>query len=164
MFKNSVLAVLGAAVLGLCIVGCGETGDGMDYEQNTDVPEAATLVVSIVGADFGSWDPAKSAADTNCLFKKVDSSHYQLVVAEVKVGSEFKFVQDGGWSTQYGVEDMDWNKSTAGIITGTKADYNEGTSNRSNFKLIKGGKMTVDYYPYYFANADLNNPFVVTIA
>lgn len=168
MFKKRLLMLACAGLLVTGLAACGSK-ENQDYEQS-DGFEAKTLVVSAVGAGdmFSNWDPAASAKNPACLFSKIDSSHYQLTVKGVPVSTAdnyvgFKIVQDGSWSTQYGVEDMDWNKSTAGFVKGEKADYKEGTSNRSNFEVQISGDVTIDFYPYYFLEKGAEGPLVITV-
>lgn len=172
MLKKKIFVGAVAALSIIGLAACGGTttqDDGQDYDQNTNVT-SPSLVVSIVGAGekYANWSPADSAKNSACLFTKISSSHYQLVVKDMVASSDtawvgFKFVQDGSWGTQYGVEDMDWAKSTPGFVKGTAADYNEGTSNRSNFEPLLSGTMTVDFYPYYFLDSTLSNKLVITV-
>lgn len=154
MFKK--LPLFAAAAFALCgLASCG--GSDQTWEQNSDVPQPETINIGLVGT------PTEWADGADLAFTKLDSSHYQLKDFDLQIGDEFKFRVDGTWATQFGVEDMDWSKSTQGLVDGVEGDYNEGTSNRSNFKSLLAGKMTVDYYPYYFIDG-LAKPFVITVA
>jgi len=165
MFKKKGLLVLGAALLVVGVTSCGSNviDDGNDYDVSDTVGK--DLVLSVIGSGdtYGNWDAAATGADGSAQrFTKIYSTHYQFTCT-AKVEDEFKVHQDTAWTSQYGVEDMDWTKSTTGIVTGTSDDYTEGASNRSNFKLLKGGAMTIDFYPYYFIGGTYTGPLVVTI-
>lgn len=164
MFKKKGLLVLGAALLVVGLTSCGPSviDDGNDYDVSDTTGK--DLVVSVIGGGdtYGNWNAEATGADGSAQrFRKIDSKHYQFTCT-AKVGDEFKIHQDLTWTSQYGVEDMDWSKSTAGIVKGVATDYTEGTGNRSNFVLLKGGDMTVDFYPYYFLE-DFTGSLVVTI-
>lgn len=164
MFMKKAFGVLAAALSITALVACGNgvKGDDQDFDQS-GTGDSPTLVLSVVGSKFASWNPADSALEgSGCLFTKIDSSHYQFT-STIAVGDEFKIVGDGTWGNQYGVEDLDFENSTAGFVIGTAADYTEGKTNRSNFKPQLTGDMTIDFYPYFFLDSKLANPIVITV-
>lgn len=161
------MLIFGCALLTLGLSACATeepkpddniVQDDNDYEQSN--PEVSESVYSVVGANFSNWNPADSMKEN--AFKKVNSKLYTFE-ADVKVGDEFKIVANGSWAEQYGVEDMDWKTSTAGIVSGTQEDYNEGKGNRSNFKMAKAGKLTIELHPYWFIGGDNGNVLTLTI-
>lgn len=169
MIKKRGLLVLGCALLTLgassCTVETPNTkpndnivDDGNDYEQST--PQVTETVYSVVGSKFADWDPAVSM--TQCKFNKVSSKLYRFETT-VEVGDEFKIISGGTWGDQYGVEDLDWEKSTEGVIGGKQEDYNEGKGNRSNFKIAKAGELTIELHPYYFIDHDYSNVITLTL-
>lgn len=152
MKKTLFLGMAALLTLGLASCNGGNAGtddDGMfDHEPNKIPGE--TLVVSVVGAEFANWNPAESAKkDSGCVFEQKSTSLYTFT-HKVEKGYMFKVVVGGSWSEQYGVEDMDWTKSTKGFVEGTEADYTKGTSDRSNFVSLLDGTMTIEFRPYSF--------------
>ena len=136
--------------------------DGMDFDQNEDI-EKVDYHCTIVGAKWGGpngWDPAASGEDENLLLKKVDDFTYTITF-DVAAGDEFKFILNGSWTTQYGMEDIDWDLSTD-LLHGEKSDYNQGTGNRSDIKLDEDATIKVDYHPYYFLEEGVTNFLVIT--
>lgn len=152
MFKKVLTLVVATLALGLAACNNGGSGDDDDmFSQNSDSFEVAPLTVSIVGSKWASWDPAASAADESCVFTRVDSSLYRIEDVEVATGDEFKVIQGGSWAEQYGFEDINWDDSQInGMIEGELGDHTEGTSNRTNFKIVADGTVTIEFRPYNF--------------
>lgn len=157
MKKSLLLASMAALMLVGGVVGCDNNqtqgDDGMEYEQSKTEGEDAQLSVVGAGTKFAEWDPAKSLQTESCKFTKVSSYEYTFS-CEVVVGDTFKVVDGGSWATQYGVEDMDWTKSTTGIVEGEEADYTGNTSNRSNFVMQIAGTLTIKCNPLNFVTGD----------
>ena len=138
----------------------GETIDdgGMNFEENDDfVPEL--LHYSIVGNSFANWDTGASAADENLVFEKVDSYTYSLTV-DVTTDDMFKIIKDGTWDVQYGMEDLNWDKCTAGLIT--EGEYNGPTTNRTNITVTHDAKIKIDVHPFYVVEDGFTGALVIT--
>lgn len=164
MKKTLFLGMAALLTLGLASCNGGNTGKGNDgmFDHDPEVIQGETLVVSVVGAQFANWSPADSAKpDSGCVFEKKSTSLYTFT-HKVEKGYMFKVVVGGSWSTQYGVEDMDWSKSTKGFVKGTEADYTEGTGNRSNFESLLDGTMTIEFRPYSFLEGS-DKKLIVTV-
>ncbi len=161
--KGLMLAAVAVLALG-GVASCGEVSSSgprgdEDFAQNTGV-EVTPVEMSIIGGNFGGWNQDAVKADASLHFQKVSDYKYVLEITDaskIGVGSEFKFTDGYTWGNQFGVEDMDFDTSTTGLIAdkddGTKGNhgYTEGKNNRSNFKLAKAcKKLTVTYYPFTF--------------
>lgn len=164
MKKTLFLGMAALLTLGLASCNGGNAGKGDDgmFDHEPEKIPGETLVVSVVGAQFSNWDPAAWAKeDSGCVFTKVSTSLYTFT-HKVEKDYMFKIVVGGSWSTQYGVEDMDWTKSTAGFVKGTEADYKEGAGNRSNFVSLLDGTMTIEFRPYSFLEGS-DKKLVITV-
>ena len=156
------LMLLACGLLIGAVTACGQTkpDDGMDFEQNTNVPEVV-YNVSIVGTKWANWDAAASGKDENCQLKKTEDPTIYAIETDITTNDGFKIILDGGWSTQYGMEDIDWEKSTEGLLVGKKEDYNGGATTRSDIKVTRDTTIRVEYHPYYFINKECSTYLVI---
>jgi hypothetical protein len=172
MLKKKMFLVAATALMAFSLAACNTTtgGTDQDYEQSDTTGE--DLVVSVAGsATPAGWDTVASSKNKDCLFTKVDGKHYQLkdfVLAKANSEGDyqgFKVHLGTTWAGQYGVEDFDWTKSTGLTdLLGegkTAADYKGPSDNRSNIEPAKAGKITIDFYPYYFLDTTVSSNFLV---
>ena len=82
----------------------------------------------------------------------------------------FKFIASNSWTSQYGMEDINWEKSNKAFtdqFEGGKYAFKEGTSNRSNIAPKLAGTYHVEFYALDFTAENKNstvytNKFVIT--
>lgn len=178
-------------LLGLfALVSCGEEEAPADeFEQNeeTFVPD---INMWVVGSHWNSWDPTTlDKANPSCAFVKDETSEglntkytYTLTVDQAMIDAwcGFKMVGALGWSPQYGMEDVDFEKSNQAFLdmVGDKNEdgvcdakdkyaFAEGVSNRNNIVVTAPGTLVIEYYPYNFAAEEVEGvpyscKFVVT--
>lgn len=140
--------------------------DGMDFDENDDF-EPELLTYSIVGSRWGAnpdkpgdyWTPATSVDVKENVFTKQDSYVYTLTL-DVKVGDQFKVVKDGSWTVQYGMEDLNWDKCTEGLLP--EGDYNNGPSNRTNIEVTHDATIKIDVHPFYVVEDGYTGALVIT--
>lgn len=140
--------------------------DGMDFDENDEF-EPEFLTYSIVGSKWGEnpdkpgefWNPSASAQEPENVFEKQDSYIYTLTV-DVKVGDIFKVIKDGSWSVQYGMEDLNWDKCTEGLIP--EGDYNNGTNDRTNLQVTRDATIKIDVHPFYVVEDGYTAALVIT--
>ncbi|MGP1414095.1 MAG: hypothetical protein ACTTID_03100 [Bacillales bacterium] len=165
--RKSILlaALLATSVIGLSACNKGGNDDGGMFEQS-EVP-SETYHFSIVGSHYANWNPGESAKDEKLKFKKVTNEHYTFTVDKVWKSEDdnyfgFKFVQDGTWTCQYGVEDLNFEKSEVSILPKAKEEYTSDKNNRSNFEFNGTYENVVfDIYPYAYLKGE--NPIVMTL-
>ena len=166
MKKRLMLLACGLLIGGL--VSCGDTDGGktpiddggMNFEQNDDI-EKVNYQASVVGTSWANWQPADSWEDENLRLTKVSDLVYTITI-DVTPEDGFKVILDGAWTTQYGMEDVDWSTAPEGLLVGKKEDYNEGAGNRSNIKVTRDATIKVDYHPYYFLEEGVGNFLLIT--
>lgn len=153
MFNKKGLMLLGVALMGLAACTPASNPEDDFFEQNSNSFDVPVLKLSIVGSNWANWNPADAAKDEKLCFTMVDSSLYELKGVEVKPGDMFKFVQDGAWAVQYGMEDLNWEKSNVGELFGDKkmGDWHEGATNRSNVEPKVAGTLDIQFMPYEFS-------------
>lgn len=165
MIKRKGLMLIGCALMTLGLASCGgETPtipNDDDFSQSN--VEGQKTVFSMVGdgEKFASWDPAASAKNEGLVLK--EDGHFFVATIEVTNKDIFKIVSNGAWNggNQYGAEDLDKTKSTAGIIP--DKEYKGDQNNRTNLEIQKTGKLTVKLNPYYFINKLTESALVLTI-
>lgn len=156
--KLLLLPLCAAAVLGAA-VGCGETtsssssGDEFDVNSN---PVRENFDMWIVGSNWANWTPADVGDKEQ--FTRLDNGTYKytVTITDDTQWWGFKFISGKAWTTQFGLEDVDYDKCNdafkALVKTATvseddadgittyeeyKAKYKEGTSNRSNVSFCQ---------------------------
>ena len=161
---NKKLLLAALAVLGTtaALVGCAEP----EFEQNTssyDVPEETMY---IVGSHWNSWNPATIAsANPSCKFTRSAENQsiyeYDFTVTQEMVNAScgFKFIGSDSWSVQYGMEDVDFENSNAAFVTmaGSKENYKNGATNRSDIKVKTPGTFHIEYNPFNFVTVETDN-------
>lgn len=183
MFKKVNMLLCAAASLFL-VASCGEskpsTGDD-DFDQN-DNPTVQGFEMYVIGSHWNSWTPATIKEAEGCAFKKDSSSGLYTIDFEVTqdmidAWCGFKFIADNSWTSQYGMEDLNWEKCNDTFkeqfknedgSQKTKKDWKEGTSNRSNVVMTTPGKVHIEYNPANFESEEANsttytNKFVITL-
>lgn len=165
MIKRKGLMLIGCALMTLGLASCGgntPTIPNDDDFSQSDV-EGEKTVFSMVGAGekFANWDPAASVKNESLVLK--EEGDFFVATIEVTNEDVFKIVSNGAWNggNQYGAEDLDKAKSTAGIIP--EKEYTGGPTNRSNLEIQKTGTLTVKLNPYYFINKLTESALVLTI-
>ena len=165
MIKRKGLMLIGCALMTLGLASCGgntPTIPNDDDFSQSDV-EGEKTVFSMVGAGekFANWDPAASVKNESLVLK--EEGDFFVATIEVTNEDVFKIVSNGAWNggNQYGAEDLDKAKSTAGIIP--EKEYTGGPTNRSNLEIQKTGTLTVKLNPYYFINKLTESAIVLTI-
>ena len=180
---KKLIAFVFAAFAVLGLVSCGKQDNPTDdFGQNND-EFVANIEVFIVGSHWNSWTPDYdkiSVANPSCKFVKDEKSVgletkyvYTATVTQEMIDAwcGFKFVSISGWGTQWGMEDIDFEKSNEAFLkqivgdadkNGTidkndKYAYHEGTSNRNNVVATKPGTYVIEYYPYNFASETVND-------
>lgn len=173
LFALSALALVGLA-------SCGNekpTNDPSDFDQNQEEIKP-DIHMFIVGSHWNSWTPDYdkiSKANPSCEFVLDETSSglntkyvFTATVTQEMIDAwcGFKFVGTEGWSTQYGMEDVDFSKSNKAFLEQVVGDKNEdgkcdendkytfkeGTSNRNNIVAAAPGTYVIEYYPYNFAS------------
>ena len=162
------------------------TPDDGEFEQNpeTFIPD---IKMWIVGSHWQSWTPG-NLTDAEAFVKDETSAGldtkytYTVVVTQEMIDAwcGFKMVGALGWSPQYGMEDVDFEKSNQAFLDmvgdvnedgvcdkNDKYFFHEGTSNRNNIVVTTPGTLVIEYYPYNFASETVNDvpyacKFVVT--
>ncbi len=181
MFKKKSLFAFGMATLALCgvLTACNDKEENPDdfFETSEVTPDGFEMY--IVGSNWNNWDTATiKEADPSCTFTKASSTEYTfnaVVTEEMNAGWwGFKFIADNSWTSQYGMEDIDYencNDAFKAIVTAANPDvvdyasyqakFKEGSSNRSNvsFPGTEGavGTYTVKYNPINFDTVDANS-------
>lgn len=154
MFKMKKLLTLGLAMVAVCgAVACAPKDDM--YSQNSVVSQGFDMY--IVGSNWNNWKPETIKDDPTVKFTAVGDGTYKYTVnitTELDASSwGFKFIASNSWDSQFGMEDIDYEKcnnafktllTTAVDVkdyTEYKAKYRSGTSNRSNisFCQLEGG-------------------------
>lgn len=185
--------ILGALSLAACfsifgLAACDSSSDGDEFEENVDpeVEKPAMYVVGGIAVD-GNWTPAKVVENTANAFTLDATSEglntkltYTVTLTESQVPVEFKFIGDGSWNNQYGLEDVDFEASNEAFLISvgdlnSDGEYNKedkyskqgSTSNRTNIAVTDPGTYVIDYYPYNFASEEVNgttysSKFVIT--
>ena len=157
-----------------------------EFEQNpeTFVPD---IKMWVVGSHWNGWDPT-TLTDAQAFVKDENSAGldtkyvYTVTVDQAMIDAwcGFKMVGALGWSPQYGMEDVDFEKSNQAFIdmigdknedgvcdAKDKYGFAEGVSNRNNIVVTTPGTLVIEYYPYNFASEEVNGvpyacKFVVT--
>ena len=164
-------------------IPAAEDGE-FDQNEETYVPD---INMWVVGSHWNSWDPTTLGAEQ--AFVKDETSAgldtkytYTVVVTQEMIDAwcGFKMVGALGWSPQYGMEDVDFEKSNQAFLDmvgdvnedgvcdkNDKYFFHEGTSNRNNIVVTTPGTLVIEYYPYNFASETVNDvpyacKFVVT--
>ena len=164
-------------------IPAAEDGE-FDQNEETYVPD---INMWVVGSHWNSWDPNTLGAEQ--AFVKDETSAgldtkytYSLTVTQDMIDAwcGFKMVGALGWSPQYGMEDVDFEKSNQAFLDmvgdenedgvcdkNDKYFFHEGTSNRNNIVVTVPGTLVIEYYPYNFASETVNDvpyacKFVVT--
>ena len=95
--KGLMLAAVAVLALG-GVASCGEVSSSgprgdEDFAQNSGV-DVTPVEMSIIGANFGSWNFENVKADESLHFKKVSDYKFVLEITDaskIGVGSQFKF-------------------------------------------------------------------------
>lgn len=183
MKKLLVFALSALAVAGLA--SCGNNtrvDDPNDFDQNKEEIKA-DIQVFIVGSHWNSWTPDYdkiSVANPSCKFVLDETSSglntkytFTATVTQEMIDAwcGFKFVGTMGWSSQWGMEDIDFAKCNKDFLEKVVGDLNEdgkcdendkytfkeGTSNRNNVVATAPGTYVIEYYPYNFASETKND-------
>lgn len=175
MFKKAKLLLLGAAAL-VSLVGCGQSQDhsGSEDEFDQNDSEFDGFEMYVVGSHWNSWTPATIKEAEGCKFEKQEGTAVQVWTATitqemVDAWCGFKFISDSSWSSQFGMEDVNYDKSNQEFIdmVGAKENFHEGTSNRNNIVVTKPGTIKVEYDPLNYDAVETTlttytNKFAVT--
>lgn len=175
MLKKAKLLLIGAAAL-VCLVGCGKTEDhsGSEDEFDQNQNEFDGFEMYVVGQYWNNWTPATIKEAEGCKFQKQEGTAVQVWTATitqemVDAWCGFKFISDSSWSSQFGMEDVNFDKSNQEFkdMVGAKEDYKEGTNNRSNIEIKKAGTIKVEYDPLNYDATETSattytNKFAVT--
>ena len=175
--KKALLAA--ALLLGTAggLVACGEepaTSIKDEFVQNESEFEGYTMYV--IGSDWNSWNVATVNENAACTFTKsatkpnVFEITLEVTEAMVKAGCGFKFVASNSWTSQYGMEDINFEASNKGFtdqFKDGKYAFKEGTGNRSNISPKLAGTYHVEFHALDFTAEDKNqttytNKFVIT--
>ena len=153
-------------------IPAAEDGE-FDQNEETYVPD---IHMWVVGSHWNSWDPT-TLTDAQAFVKDENSAGldtkyvYTLTVTQDMIDAwcGFKMVGAYGWSPQYGMEDVDFEKSNQAFLdmVGDKNEdgvcdakdkylFTEGTSNRNNIVVTKPGTLVIEYYPYNFASEEVD--------
>ena len=165
MIKRKGLMLIGCALMTLGLASCGDNTPTIpnDDDFSQSEVEGEKTVYSMVGAGdkFANWKPEVSVKNESLVLK--EDGHFFVATIEVTDKDMFKIVSNGAWNggNQYGAEDLDKAKSTAGIIP--EKEYTGGPTNRSNLEIQKTGTLTVKLNPYYFINKLTESALVLTI-
>lgn len=176
MFKKAKLLLLGAAAL-VSLVGCGESQKEVcspddEFCQNEN-PTVQGFEMYVIGSHWNSWDPATIKSAEGCAFAKQSDGTYiwsaTITQEMVDAWCGFKFIADNSWGSQYGMEDVNYNKSNDAFkeMVGEKSNYVKGTSDRSNIEIKKAGTVEVVFDPANFESEQTTattytNKFAVT--
>lgn len=180
MAKKKILAgLLSFICAATLLVSCGEptpVEDPNEFEQNTEeIP--ANINMYIIGSHWNSWDPGTiDKANPSCAFEIDPTSSglgvkytFSIEVTQDMVNAwcGFKFIASPAWTSQFGMEDVDFSKCNEDflkLVVGDKngdgkfdvqdkyAAFKEGTSNRNNIVATAAGKYEIEYYPYNFSS------------
>jgi len=176
MFKRTKSLFCGIAAI-LLLAGCGgqpSTGDD-DFDQNNK-PQGQGFEMYVIGSNWNSWNPDTIKEAAGCAFKKDASTGVytiDLTITDEMAGkAEFKFIATNSWNDQYGMEDVNWEASNDAFKNQypgkTKHDWHEGTSNRSNIKVVTSGSWHIEYNPANFTGEEFEgvpyaNKFTISI-
>ncbi len=181
--KLLLLPLCAAAVLGAA-VGCGGTTSSSEDEFDVNSsPTRENFDMWIVGSDWASWTPAEVGEEQQ--FERQSDGSYKYTVTITTEKDEswwgFKFIASNTWTTQFGMEDIDYEKcndefkalvkTTNGINTYEeyKAKWKEGTGNRSNVSFCQhqaadetydhagAGTYEIIYNPANFESEEANS-------
>lgn len=185
MFKKTKTLFCGLAAL-LLLAGCGGQGttndNDDDFNQNKD-PHGQGFTMYVVGSDWNNWDPPTITEAEGCAFKKDEATGLytiDLVITEEMAAVDrfcaFKFISSNSWSSQYGMEDLNWEKCDDTFKNQYKEKnpdlkktyWHEGTSNRSNIEAYVAGTWHIEYNPANFTSEEVDgvpytNKFTITI-
>lgn len=175
MLKKAKLLLIGAAAL-VSLVGCGtktETCTDEDEFCQNDNPTIQGIEMYVVGSHWNSWDPSTIKDAEGCSFKKQSDGTYTwsatITQEMVDAWCGFKFIADNSWSSQYGMEDVNYEKSNDAFkeMVGEKENFKEDTKNRSNVVVTKAGTIEIEYDPTNFTSEQTSattytNKFAVT--
>lgn len=154
--KLLLLPLCAAAVLGAA-VGCGGTSSEDEFDVNSN-PVRDNFDMWIVGSDWANWEPKDVGKEQQ--FERQSDGTYKYTVTITTERDEswwgFKFIAGNTWTSQFGMEDIDYEKcndafkqlvktttitedDTDGVTTYEeyKAKWKEGTGNRSNVSFCQ---------------------------
>lgn len=172
MFKKTKLLLCAVGALGF-LVSCNSNStpadDTSDFDQNGN-KNWEGFSMYIIGSHWNSWDTETiKTANPSCAFTE-KSDEKGVFTYTANVTSEmvnawcgFKFISDASWSSQYGLEDVNYEKSNAafralmeeqGLSDRTK--LTGPTSKRSNIVASKAGTYVITYYPNDFSTVDVD--------
>lgn len=159
LLLSALLLVSLAGVAGCANTTTPDTGD--DFEQNTDTSLFEPATMYVVGSNWNSWTPATIETAEGCAFEKsADTPNCLEIDITIETSGQFKFIAGPSWSTQYGMEDVDFEKSNQAFkdaIGKDKSEFKEGTGNRSNIEISVPGSLHIEYYPLNFDTVQLDN-------
>lgn len=159
--KLLLLPLCAAAVLGAA-VGCGGTSSSSEDEFDVNSnPVRDNFDMWIVGSDWANWTPEDVGKEQQ--FERQSDGTYKYTVTITTEKDEswwgFKFIAGNTWTSQFGMEDIDYEKcndafkelvktttvtedDTDGVTTYEeyKAKWKEGTGNRSNVSFCQNKK------------------------
>ena len=176
--------------LGLLSLTACQLPDFLGSDQQDDAPAAdefdqnknefiAENNMWIIGSHWNGWNQLTiMEADPSCKFVKDETSSgldtkyvYTIEVTQEMINAwcGFKFIGAADWSPQFGMEDVDFEKSNEAFLNmvgdvnedgeidkNDKYFFHEGTSNRNNIVITAPGTYVIEYYPYNFASEEVN--------